>query len=321
MNRPVSRLAALLAAGQFVVTGELGPPKHGDGTALTASARELRAYCDAFNVTDNQTAVARLSSVAASFHVQQGGAEAILQMTCRDRNRIALQSDLLGAHSLGLRNVLCLSGDHVRFGNHPGSKTVYDIDSVQLIQMVRQMRDEQRFLSGDALTAPVDFWIGAVENPFADPLPLRVMRLEKKIEAGAQFIQTQAVFDLERFQKFMELVVARGLHERAYILAGVLPVRSAKALLYMQRHVAGMMIPDSVVARLQQAEDMKQAGLELCIDLCRQCSTMKGVAGIHIMPVGWEAALPRVMEGLAWLPRPQAPEANIAPLFLSKPLP
>jgi methylenetetrahydrofolate reductase (NADPH) len=227
-------------------------------------------------------------------------------MTCRDRNRIAMQSDLMGAYSLGIRDVLCLSGDHQSFGNHPTSKNVYDVDSIQLIDMVRKMRDEKLCLSGAPIKSNEPrFFIGAVENPFGDPFEFRVTRLEKKIVAGADFIQTQAIFDLEKFSRFMEMVVARGLHQRTKITAGLLPVRSFKALQYMKKDVAGMSIPDSLIERMKNAEDPKKEGVQIAIEMCNELKKMPGVSGIHLMPVGWEAAIPEIVKGAGFLPRPK----------------
>ncbi|WP_425060569.1 hypothetical protein SCACP_12980 [Sporomusa carbonis] len=301
-----SKLEKLYSLGHFVVTGELGPPQHANGQQLEHHAHELKDIVDGFNLTDNQTAIVRLSSIAAGVHVLKGGGTPIIQMTCRDRNRIAMQSDLLGAYSLGIRDVLCLSGDHQSFGNHPTSKNVYDVDSVQLISMVKKMRDDRKFLSDVPIkTDEPRFFIGAVENPFGDPFEFRAIRLEKKVNAGADFIQTQAIFDIEKFARFMEMVVARGIHERTKITAGILPVRSVKALQYMKNDVAGMEIPDSLIERMKKTEDPKQEGIQIAIELCNQLKKIPGVAGIHIMPVGWEAALPEIVKGAGFLPRPK----------------
>lgn len=304
--RTESKLELLYSQGHFVVTGELGPPQSSDGQVLVHHAGELKDYCDGFNLTDNQTAIVRLSSIAAAVQVIRGGGVPIIQMTCRDRNRIAMQSDLCGAYSLGINNVLCLSGDHQSFGNHPTSKNVYDLDSMQLIAMVKKMRDEKQFLSGAVIKDHEPrFYIGAVENPFGDPFEFRVIRLEKKINAGADFIQTQAIFDMEIFSRFMELAVARGLHERCNITAGILPVRSWKALNYMKNDVAGITIPDSLIERMKKAEDPKREGIQIAIEMCNEIKKIPGVKGIHLMPVGWEAAIPEIVKGAGLLPRPK----------------
>jgi methylenetetrahydrofolate reductase (NADPH) len=300
-----SKLEKLYAAGHFTVTGELGPPRHSDGAELERHAHELKDIVDAFNLTDNQTAVVRLSSIAAGVHVLKGGGTPIIQMTCRDRNRIGMQSDLLGAYSLGIRDVLCLTGDHQSFGNQKNSKNVFDLDSCQLIAMVKGLRNKE-FLGGEEIKqSEPKFFIGAVENPFSDPFEFRVIRLEKKINAGADFIQTQAVFDMEKFKLFMDMAVERGLHEQAKITAGILPVRSVKALEYMQNEVPGMEIPDELIERMRKAEDKKKEGIEIAIEMCNELKEIKGVAGIHIMPVGWEAALPEIVKGANLLPRPK----------------
>jgi methylenetetrahydrofolate reductase (NADPH) len=247
-----------------------------------------------------------LSSIAAGVHCLASGANPIIQMTCRDRNRIAMQSDLLGAYSLGIRNMLCLSGDHQSFGNHPTSKNVYDLDSIQLINMVKRMRDEKQFLCGEAIKVEPRFYIGAVENPFGDPFEFRVHRLAKKAAAGADFIQTQAIFDMEKFSRFMEMVCAEGIHEQVNIMAGVLPVKSLKALQYMKNDVAGMEIPDVLITRMSKAENKQDEGINICVDIIKECMKIKGVKGIHIMPVAWESVLPTIMERAGLLPRPTA---------------
>jgi methylenetetrahydrofolate reductase (NADPH) len=299
-----SSLEKLFNQGELVVTSELGPPKSASYTELREHAAHLKDYADGFNLTDNQTSIVRLSSIAAGVHVLAGGAHPIIQMTCRDRNRIAMQSDLLGAYSLGIRNVLCLSGDHQSFGNHPTCKNVYDLDSVQLIGMVKKMRDEKQFLCGEAIKVEPRFYIGAVENPFGDPFEFRVARLAKKVAAGADFIQTQAIFDVEKFARFMELVRAAGIHERVNITAGVLPVKSLKALQYMKNDVAGMEIPDALIDRMSKAENKQEEGINICVDIMKQCLKIEGVKGIHIMPVAWESALPALVERAGLLPRP-----------------
>lgn len=292
-----SKLERLLREGKFVVTAEIGPPKHASAEGIRRHAALLKDWVDAVNITDNQTAIVRLSSLAAGVHCLQMGVEPILQMTVRDRNRIALQSDLLGAYSLGIRNVLCLSGDHQSFGNHPTARNVFDIDSIQLIAMVKKMRDEKQFLCGEEIKEHEPrFFIGAVANPFADPFEFRVLRLEKKINAGAQFIQTQCIFDLERFDRWMAMVRERGLHKRAAILAGVTPLKSVGAARYMQQAVSGMIVPDDLIARLKKAADAKAEGVEICVEQIKYLRTVEGVAGIHIMAVMWEEIVPTILE-------------------------
>ena len=298
-----SKLEELFTRGQFVVTSEIGPIKGASAENIIKHTGEAKDLCDGFNLTDNQSAVVRLSSIAAGVHVLQHGGNPIIQMTCRDRNRIALQSDLLGAYSLGIRDVLCLSGDHQSFGNHPTGKNVFDIDSIQLIAMVKKMRDEKKMLNGDEMKAAPRFYIGAVESPFGDPIELRVMRLAKKVKAGAQFIQTQAIFNVEKFCHWMDLVRQEGIHEKVNIMAGVLPVKSVKVLQYMKKNVAGMSIPDELIERMAKAENPQAEGLNITIELIKQLRHIPGVKGIHIMPVGWEATVPEIITRAELFPR------------------
>ncbi|MCL6638642.1 MAG: methylenetetrahydrofolate reductase [Firmicutes bacterium] len=302
-----SKLEQILASGQLAVTAEIGPPKHASAEGIRHHAQMLKDYVDATNITDNQTAVVRMSSIGAGVHVLQSGIEPIVQMTCRDRNRIAIQSDLLGAYSLGMRNLLCLSGDHQTFGNHPTAKNVYDVDSMQLIKLVRRMRDEKLFFSGEAIKDHEPrFFVGAVANPFADPFEYRVDRLEKKIEAGAEFIQTQCIYDMERFARFMEMCVARGLHERAYILAGVTPLKGWRAAKYLQTSVSGMIVPEEIVQRLKNAEDQKAEGVNICIEQIKYIKdNIKGVSGFHIMAIAWEEVVPDIVQRSGLYPRPK----------------
>ncbi len=304
-----SRLERVLAAGNFAVTAELGPPQNADPEAIKKKAQYCLGNVDGANITDNQTAIVRMSSIAAAAIAISCGVEPVVQMVCRDRNRIAMQSDILGAAALGVKNLLCLSGDHQKFGNHPQAANVFDLDSVQLIAMVRKMRDDKQFLSGEAIKEHEPrLFIGSVENPFADPFEYRVMRLAKKIEAGADFIQTQCVFDVEKFAKWMDMVVAEGLHEKAYIMAGLTPVRSHKALEYMKTEVAGMSIPDVLIKRMQAVEgkeEKQEEGIRICLEMIEQVRKIKGVAGIHLMPIGWESITPVILKRANLLPRPQ----------------
>ncbi|MFC1677683.1 methylenetetrahydrofolate reductase [Planctomycetota bacterium] len=304
--KSASRLEKVLKAGEFAVTSELGPPQNANPGAIEKKAKYCVGNVDGANITDNQTAIVRMSSIAAGALALSHGVEPIIQMVCRDRNRIAMQSDLLGAAAMGMKNLLCLSGDHQSFGNHPDAKNVFDIDSMQLISMVKKMRDEKKFLSGDEIKehAP-DFFIGAVANPFADPFEFRVMRLAKKVAAGAEFIQTQCIFDMERFAKWMGMVVDEGLHEKVYILAGLTPVRSHRALVYMKNNVAGITVPDELIARMESAEDPKEEGVKVCVEMIEQIKNIKGVAGVHLMPIGWESITPVLVERAGLLPRPQ----------------
>ncbi len=303
----LSKLQQILDSGEFAVTAEIGPPKHASVEEVRHHADMMKEYVDATNITDCQTAIVRISSIATGVHVKEKGIEPIIQMTTRDRNRIAIQADLMGAYSLGLRNVLCLSGDHQKFGNHPTAKNVYDIDSIQLIQMLKRMRDENLFFSGEEIKGEQpQFFLGAVANPFADPFEFRVDRLEKKIEAGAQFIQTQCIFDMERFEKFMEMVRARGLDQRAHILAGLTPLKSWKAASYMQKKVSGMLVPDEIIERLKAAEDQKAEGVKICIEQIKHIKeNVKGVHGVHIMAIAWEEIVPDIVKASGLYPRPK----------------
>ncbi len=299
-----SNLEMVLEEGYFAVTAELGPPKGTSADFIRRKAEILKPCCDAINVTDNQTAVVRMSSVAACAILKQMGLEPVLQMTCRDRNRIALQSDLLGAVALGIRNVLCLTGDHQSFGNHPQSKNVHDVDSIQLLQMVKGMRDESVFQNGEKLSGDFPMFIGAAANPFADPFEFRVLRLAKKVKAGADFIQTQAVFDVQKFACYMEMVRDHGLHEQVYILAGVIPMKSVGMARYMRDYVSGLSLPDELVTRMENARDAKEEGVKICLEIIEQLREIPGVHGIHIMAIAWEDIVPRIAEEAKLLPRP-----------------
>lgn len=301
-----SRLEKVLASGKFAVTAELGPPQNANPEAIKKKAQYCLGNVEGANITDNQTAIVRMSSIAAAAIAISCGVEPVVQMVCRDRNRIAMQSDILGAAALGVKNLLCLSGDHQKFGNHPQAANVFDIDSVQLIAMVKRMRDDKQFISGDPIKEHEPrLFIGAVENPFADPFEYRVARLAKKINAGADFIQTQCVFDLDKFSRWMELVVAESLHKKVYILAGLTPVRSHRALKYMKSEVAGMSIPDELISRMESAQDAKEEGIEICLEMIEKIKDIEGISGIHLMPIGWESITPVILERAGLLPRPQ----------------
>ena len=298
-----SNLEKVLASGGFAVTSELGPPKSADLEVIRKKAGLLKGWVDAVNITDNQTAIVRVSSVATAKLVLDMGLEPVMQMTCRDRNRLAMQADILGAYLLGIRNLLCLSGDHQCFGNHPTARYVYDIDSVQLVQMVRNMRDKKIFACGDEIrnskkAEPKEprLFIGAAANPFADPFDFRAVRLEKKIAAGADFIQTQCIFDMERFEKWMEQVRNRGLHEKCKILAGVTPLKSAGMAAYMRDSVAGIIVDNYYVERMAKAADPKAEGIKICVEQIQQLREIKGVAGIHIMAIEWEEKVAEIVE-------------------------
>ena len=305
IQEPRSNLQKILQAGIFAVTSELGPPKNAEVSVIKKKADLLRNGCDGFNITDNQTAIVRMSSIAAGSLCVNMGLEPIIQMTCRDRNRIAMQSDLLGAYALGIRDVLCLSGDHMRWGNHPEARKVYDLDSVNLIRMVRGM-DAGKFQNGEDIKPSPKFFVGGVENPFAPPYEFRPYRLKKKIEAGAQFIQTQMIFNVERFKEFMKVVVDLGLHEQAYILAGVGPLKSPGMARYMRDSVAGMEVSPQWVERMEKTpkERYKDEGINVCVDIINEMRQIPGVAGVHIMSIEWEEAVPTIVERAGLMPRP-----------------
>ncbi len=310
---PRSNLQKILQAGIFAVTSELGPPKSADAAVIHKKAGLLRGVSDAANITDNQTAIVRMSSIGAAVMAIQDGFEPVIQVTCRDRNRIAMQSDLLGAYALGVRNVLCLTGDHMRWGNHPQARKVYDLDSINLIAMVRGM-DAGKFQNGEEIKPAPKFFVGGVENPFAPPYEFRPFRLKKKAEAGAQFIQTQMIFNVERFKEFMKKVVDLGLHEQMYILAGVGPLKSPGMARYMRDSVAGMEVSNEFVERMEKTpkDKWKDEGINVCVDIIHQMREIPGVAGVHIMSIEWEEAVPIIMERAGLLPRPK-PEELRAP--------
>ncbi len=301
-----SNLEKVLSAGKFAVTGELGPPRGADAEVIREKAQHFKDTVDAINITDNQTAVVRMASWAACILLIREGLEPNYQMVCRDRNRIAMQSDILGASSLGIRNMLCLSGDHQIFGDHPKSRKVFDIDSIQLIGMVKKMRDEKTFLNGEALTRPPEMFIGAAANPFAEPYEFRVHRLAKKIAAGVDFIQTQCIYNMERFRAWITQARDMGLTEKAYILAGVTPMKSLGMARYMQKNVPGMDVPDWVIKRIEGVEKKQQAaeGIAICCEQIEEFKTMKGVAGVHLMAIEWEHRVPEIVQKAGLLPRP-----------------
>lgn len=300
-----SNLEKLLSRGKFVVTAELGPPKGVNINAIIDKVKILKGFCDAVNITDNQTSIVRMSSISSAIKIIQLGMEPIIQMVTRDRNRIALQSDLIGAAALGVKNVLCLTGDHQCFGNHPSSKNVFDIDSIQLIKMFKDMRDEHKFQCGEEMKHPPNIFIGAAANPFADPFDFRPIRLAKKVNAGVDFIQTQLVYNVEKFKEYMKKVREMDLHEKVYIFAGVGPIKSVGMAKYMQKNVAGMDVPDKIVERLKKSKDTKEEGINICVDIIQEIKEIEGVSGVHIMAIAWEEAVPIIVEKAGLLPRPK----------------
>jgi methylenetetrahydrofolate reductase (NADPH) len=301
-----SKLEKILAAGHLAVTSECGPPRGSDPEVIKKKGELLKDYVDAINVTDNQTSVTRLSSLAACIHLKLMGVEPVLQMVTRDRNRIALQSDILGAASFDINNILCLSGDHQVFGDCPGGQNVFDLDSMQLLQTVRHMRDNGKFLGGDEINRPPRMFAGAAANPFAEPFKIRVPRLAKKIAAGAEFIQTQCIYNLDRFEEWMKGVCDRGLHEKVYILAGVTPMKSLGMARYMKKNVPGMDVPDEVIDRLAGVPKEKQAeeGIKICLETIERLKEVEGVRGFHIMAIEWEEKVPEIVEKAGLFPRP-----------------
>jgi methylenetetrahydrofolate reductase (NADH) len=299
-----SHLQAVLQRGRFAVTAEIGPPRGANVAPVRRKAKMLRDWIDAANVTDNQSAVVRMASWAGCLVLKQEGVEPVMQLQCRDRNRIALQSDLLGAAAFEIPNVLLLTGDHPRFGDHPDAKGVFDLDSIQLIWTARTMREQRKLLSGRDLKPAPDFFIGAVENPFAPPLRWRAERLGKKIAAGARFCQTQFIYDVKIFAEWMQRVRDLGLDQRCYILAGVGPVKSLRALEHMRNEVPGMFVPDEVIHRLRSVPSDKVAeeGLKLCSEIIAQVKDIPGVAGVHVMAFSWEEAIPEILQR-AGIPR------------------
>ncbi len=302
-----SKLEKILAAGHLAVTSECGPPRGSDPEVITKKAEMIKDYVDAVNITDNQTSVTRMCSLAACIRLKLMGLEPILQMVTRDRNRIALQSEILGAAAFDIYNILCLSGDHQSFGDCAQGQNVHDLDSIQLIQTVRSMRDDGKFLGGDDIERPPKMFVGAAANPFADPFEIRVPRLAKKIAAGVEFIQTQCIYNLEKFEAWMKLVCDRGLHEKVHILAGVTPFKSAGMARYMKNRVPGMDVPDEVVKRMADTPKEKQAeeGLKICVETIERLKEVKGMRGFHIMAIEWEEKVPEIVEKAGLYPRPE----------------
>ena len=319
-----SNLEKALRAGYFVATGELGPPQSADRHEIEHKAGFLRGIVESVNITDNQTAVVRMSSISVAVMLMELGIEPNIQMTARDRNRIAIQSDLLGAYALGCRNLLCLTGDHQTFGNHPQAKNVHDMDSISMLQMCRNLRDEKIFQCGDAVKGQEPrFFLGAASNPFADPFDFRPYRLGKKVKAGANFIQTQIIFNVPKFKEFMRRVVDLGLHEKTYILAGVAPIKSLGAARYMATKVPGMEVDPEYIERMRnstsdlpsikeikamddaaEAKAARQArneaaqaeGIQICVDIINACKEIDGVQGVHIMAIEWEEAVDGIVK-------------------------
>jgi methylenetetrahydrofolate reductase (NADPH) len=301
-----SNLEKVLRGGHFAFSGELGPPRGANVDAVRKKASHLKGMVDSVNITDNQTAVVRMSSWAACLLLIQEGLEPNYQMVCRDRNRLAMQADILGASAHGIQNILCLSGDHQQFGDHPQCKGVFDIDSMQLIHMVKKMRDEGKFLNGEDIDTPPKIFIGAAANPFANPFEWRVHRLAKKINAGADFIQTQCIYNMEKFREWIKQANDMGLTEKVFILAGVTPMKGLGMARYMKNKVPGMDVPDDVIKRLQGVDKSKQSdeGIKMACEQIEEFKEMKGVHGVHLMAIEWEHMVPEIAERAKVLPRP-----------------
>jgi len=301
-----SKLEKILADGHLAVTSECGPPRGSDPEPIAKKAEMIRNHVDAINITDNQTSMTRLCSLAACIRLKLMGLEPVLQMVTRDRNRIALQSDILGAASFDIHNILCLSGDHQSFGDCSQGQNVHDLDSMQLAQTVRRMRDEGKFLGGDDIVRPPRMFVGAAANPFADPFEIRVPRLAKKIAAGVEFIQTQCIYNLDKFEQWMALARDRGLLEKVYILAGLTPFKSAGMARYMKNRVPGMDVPEEVVKRMAGVPKEKQAdeGIAICVESIQRLKDVEGVRGFHIMAIEWEEKVPEIVERAGLYPRP-----------------
>ena len=320
-----SNLEKVLKSGQPAVTAELGPPMSADPHEVIKKANILKGFCDAANITDCQTAVVRISSIAAAAIALREGLEPVMQMTCRDRNRIAMQADLLGAAALGLKNCLCLAGDHQSFSaagrlkGHPGAKNVYDVDTCQLVGILKKMRDESKQEGGDPLEVAPKFFIGASWTPMGDPIDIRPMNLLKKVNAGADFIQTQGIYDIELFRSQMEKIRKIGLHEKTAILGGVIVPKSAMMLKYMDSSVAGVSVPKALIDRMNKAkeaagDDKKKArelqeaeGIKLAVELVQQVLETPGVRGVHIQAIEWESAIEGIVKAAGLYPRPTFP--------------
>jgi methylenetetrahydrofolate reductase (NADPH) len=296
--KTLSRLHEKLAKGEFVVTGECGPPRGANKEVIEKKISLLKGFVDAINVTDNQTAIVRMSSIAASAHLIAAELEPVMQMVVRDRNRIAIQSDIMGAYSLGIKNILCLSGDHQKFGSQPDAMNVFDIDSVNLIQTVKDMRDKGKDMSGFDLDVAPQMFIGAAANPFADPFEYRVIRLAKKINAGADFIQTQCIYNMDRFKEWIKRANDVGLTDKVYILGGVTPLRSAGMAIYMNNKVAGMDIPETIIKRMDGVDKKNQAdeGIKICLETIEELKELQGVHGVHIMAIEWEEVVGQIVK-------------------------
>ena len=322
MMRSGSNLERVLEGGQFAVTAEIGPPMDCNGEVVVEKARLLRGCADAFNITDCQTAVVRMSSIASAVLVMREGLEPVMQMTCRDRNRIAIQADVLGAAALGVRNCLCIAGDHQSFGaagrlkGHPGAKNVYDVDSIQLVSILKGLRDDGRQQGGDEIEKRPPLFIGGVWTPMGDPVDFRPWRLAKKVRAGADFIQTQGIYDMDGFREQMKVVRGMGVHEEVAILAGIIVPRNLGMLRYMESAVAGVSVPRELMERMgaareaagddkaQARKNQEEEGVRIAVELIEEAREVEGVRGVHIQAIEWEQKVPEIVERAGLMPRP-----------------
>lgn len=307
-----SRLEHVLRAGRFAVTAELNPPDSSDPQKVYDAALVLSHVCDAINATDASGANCHMSSVAICALLTRAGYEPVMQVSCRDRNRIAIQGDVLGGAAMGVRNVLCLTGDDTSVGDQPQAKRVFDLDSIHLLYTIKTMRDQGRFLSGREISEPPRFFLGAASNPFVPPYDWRPQRLAKKVQAGANFIQTQYCFDVKRFKEFMKQVRDLGLDEKVFILVGVGPLRSEHTAEFMRTKVPGVIIPDKVVERLRKApkQEKQNEGKRICIEIIQQVKEMKGVSGVHVMAYRQEELVAEIIEEAGLLPRPRQADVS-----------
>jgi len=277
------RLERILRRGDFAVTAELNPPDSADPNEVYSRASVFEGWVDGINATDGSGANCHMSSVSICALLTRVGYAPVMQISCRDQNRIAIQGHVLGAAAMGVNNILCLTGDGVQAGDQPGAKPVFDLDCMSLLTTIRMMRDERKFLSGRKIGEPPQVFLGAAANPFAPPHDFRVHRLAKKIDAGAQFVQTQYCFDVPMLANYMTQVREQGLDEKCFILAGVGPLASAKSARWIRANVPGIHIPDSIIDRLEGAQDQKQEGRNICIEIIQQVHDMAGISGIHVM--------------------------------------
>ncbi|UCC86340.1 MAG: methylenetetrahydrofolate reductase C-terminal domain-containing protein [Anaerolineales bacterium] len=306
-QEPNSLLEANLRSGMFVTTGEIAPPLGASGDIILKKVGWLKEYVAAANFTDNASASARMNSMASSKICLEAGLEPVMQLQARDRSRVVIESDAMGAAGLGVRNILCLSGDHHRFGPAPMAKPdQFDMDAIQVLWMLRRMRDDGKYLDGRDIKQPPRFFLGAAASPFGAPPEYEAIRAEKKVNAGAQFIQTQPVFDYDRFTDWLEALDKRRLLDKVYILAGLIPLKSARAAHFMAEEVPGVMVPPEIVTRMDEAGDkegQQEEGVAIALEMIEKLKNTPGINGMHVMAVHWESIVPRLVEE-SGVPRP-----------------